>query len=244
MALGDYDFVQQAGDTFTQSLNLSNPINGTGSLAIGFPPANATTEFTQIHLNSSFDPDRGITQGRLECIFRFDWDVAPQFTFDNCGMFMTFMCTNADPIANNAEFYAVGFIRARNAAGATPCKFVVLKTPDLVTNWTNASFGNGGTEIFLETEPLIALTEGLTMPMRVDWQLDLVNLGGLRVTASHGDIGDTDYSNLAVKYDFIDGGVWATPVVREGFSFIYNDTHAMQPTEGTILDDWAFYNLV
>lgn len=240
MAFGDWDhFIELSNVNWSAALNITTPIIGSGSLSQGnlvvggsSGQGNMTT-----HLNSGFT--RGLTKGRLRSIVRWDWDVGSASLLDSNGFAFYYMASNLDITDGSHNFYLAGLCRERNVAGEVRPIISRGNGDDL-----NSIFWRpGGTDNIADSATNITgVVSGDTIAVQIEWNLDIAGLGGMRHTMSVGNIGDTDFNNLAVVYDFVEGSPLTTSVV-EGLAMIHEDSD-VDPGDATTWDNTGVFQLV
>lgn len=249
MAFGDWDTAThttsntELGDVFV-FLDVSTPILGSGSLSMGFQEDDFSPVYScTAQLDSGFT--RGLTKGRIRTLARWDGPWIENVAFiDQVGFGIYYMASDLD-IANNASnFYFAGLVRERNVAGdvvPTIAKASSKILEDLL--WEP-----GTADILIGSATHITgVVETDVIPIQIEWNLDLVGLGGLRHIMSVGSIGETNFNGLSVVYDFVEAASPLTTSLVEGIGFMQQDGlfgGALSPDDGCSFDDTGVFQLV
>ena len=215
MAFGDWDFYTTGG--LNASLEIGNPIVGSGSLACGNRDAGTFTAGAVVtHLDSGFN--QGLEKGRIRTLFRFNADTSTSI-HTSVGGYVYFMSSALDITTGTPDFYVAGLSLSYDTSEEV--KPIIGKaSSDSITTARFGVNGGSGTDLYTSTATDIALLEDQPIPFQVEWNLDIAQLGGLRITVSVGNAGDTDFSNLATVYDLVDPTPH-TNAVGEGLAMQY-----------------------
>jgi len=204
MAFGDWTTIADA--PLVTALNVSTPIIGSGSYSL------VGNTGTNDALTTYLDPlsfSKGFVKGRLRNILRRGTGSNGATTNDYAGFF--YMASAVDLVNIGGRYNWAG-LRSNGSVNDFSPEIRVQPTVNLARN-INAS------TILADTAPVVTLLVGETLPIQVDWVLDIPNLGGIRHILSIGNVGDLDYSNLAVVYDLIDGSPLVPAPVNEGMFY-------------------------
>jgi len=201
MAFGNWDhFINTAGASAI-SLEVGNPIVGSGSLAYNKPNIASTDDFgAHSQLDSTFT--RGLTKGRIRTLLRVGdgWTDTGSFVEDT-GAGIFYMSDTEDITGTGGNFYTAYVARERN----TPNLFRLLICRSAGQNTlTLACRPDLGAQVLLDTAASFVTAGEFVIPIQIEWNLDIAGLGGLRHTMSAGNLGDTNFNNLAVVYDFVE----------------------------------------
>lgn len=208
MAFGDWESIEDtlSGGNFNASLDIINPILGTGSLRQGDNPVPGTSGGQGViatQLNNTFT--RGLTRGRIRSIVRWDWPVESNgtgFILGGTGPGIYYMCSTLDIANVPGNFYFASLAREDNLAGEV--RPIIAKGTNEDLRSLNNSIGPATDKLITTASNITGVTEGDTIAIQIEWNLDIAGLGGLRHTMSVGNIGDTDFSNLTVVYDLVE----------------------------------------
>lgn len=221
MAFGDWDsFTFASAGTVTAALNVSDPIVGSGSLTQGQNTDASVNASVTTHLDSGFN--RGLTKGRIRSIVRMDGNWVESAAFiDEIGFGIYYMSNNFDINNNTSDFYWAGMARPRNSAGELQA--VIARSPNKVLHLLDWNPFASTDELINSHTPITGVVEGDTLPIQIEWNLDISGLGGMRHTMSIGNIGDTNFSNLTQIYDFVEAGPLTTSSI-EGLGWTHQST--------------------
>jgi hypothetical protein len=238
MAFGDWDHIVRTffGADLSAGLELGNAIVGNGSLKWGnFDGGTRFDQAGSSHLNNTFT--RGLTKGRLRTLVQRE-DVTVD---NNAGYGFYFMCDNLDPTNNSSDFYWFGM----NFTSGTGVKPIISKHVGDTMNAGQMLWGPGQADVLIESASEIAQLQGDILPFQVEWNLDITAFGGVRITASAGLVGDTNFSNLAVLYDIIDSSSPLTSSLIEGFGNVWpTGAPGISDGEHLLIDSTGVFQLV
>jgi len=235
MSFGDWD--HQIRGTVSSGLELTNAIVGSGSLKDGnFTGGNLTDQTNTHHLNNTFT--RGLTKGRIRTLYGKEHTTTDSRT----GPGIYCMCDNLDPANNSSDYYWFGL----EHGVSNQLRLVIAKgvgtTLNGALNWT---FPGGADTLIASAAVITGFTLGETIPFQLEWNLDLASFGGVRLTASVGLVGDTNFSNLAVVYDIIDSTSPLTTSLIEGIGMMWPlGAPGIDDGEHTLWDSTGVFQLV
>jgi hypothetical protein len=205
MAFADWDFYNNAAGT--QALDLTNPLVGNGSLRYQSASTTIAQHTMTAHLKAqSFT--LGVAKGRIRTLVQIEaGGVAIQNNRGNhAGMIaMRSLSVGSAHDAVGGALYFAGIVK--RAADNDWELFLAKHTTGVPNTMPTASGGN--TTIFGSPIP-IALVDQSIIPIQFEWVLDLTQLGGIRLTLSRGNIGDTTFVNLATAIDVVDASALTT----------------------------------
>ena len=244
MAFGDFDhFTFALAGTSTAALDVTTPIVGSGSLR--YLNDTATDNFS---MNSNLDSgfNRGFTKGRIRTLVRFDggW-VDSGTSLDNMGVGIYYMSDNFDISNTTSDFYFAGLVRDRNIAGSV--KPVIAKTSaarilsDL--DW-EVTISPGPDILYGTASSIAGVADTDVIPIQIEWDLNISDLGGMRHTMSVGNIGDTVFTNLAVVYDVVESTNPFTVTVAEGIRFMAKSVSGPAANATATFDQTGTFRLV
>lgn len=198
MALGDWS-QQSNSANHVVSLDISTPLVGVGSLKI----ANAVGTPTAVNMYLT-SLAKGFTKGRIRTLMRVA--VRPSHVaHEGCGIVC--LQSTLDVTAGSGDCYTFRLGPGPSATGAPGTLYwgLVKHTSAIV---------NAGTALDISASETVAA--GDYWPTQLEWVVDIPNLGGTRLTASRGTKNSTDFSTLAVIYDYLDTASPLTTSVAEG----------------------------
>lgn len=233
MAFGDWDFYLIGNNT--ASLEVTNPIVGSGSLATGKPSADATLGAVNCHLDSGFTV--GLEKGRIRTIFQPAFDTTLTSVYNSYIGGMYFMSDADDLTTGTPDFYVACLTKAYNTADEW--RPIIGKRTGGTLQGAGFGYNGGSTgDVFVDTASTITLVEDNTISLQIEWNLDIAALGGLRITMSVGNPGDTDFGNLAVVYDFVD----ATPFTVATSEGLATQSRTSSPGFYWEMDEYMAYD--
>lgn len=238
MAFGDWDFFLT--NTATASIEVTDPIIGSGSLAIGKQSTPGVNLSGAGHLDTGFTV--GLEKGRIRTLTRMNWDTAPTAVFDNAGHWIYFMADASDITTGTPDFYLAGLSKLKNTANDFRPVIAKQVGGTLLNAFVSPDVGPGA-DLIANTASDITILEGEQIAMQVEWNLDIAGLGGCRITVSVGNVDDVDFSNLSTVYDIVDSSP-LTNAIGEGIAFQYNTTHTFLATEYAAFDSTGVFQLV
>lgn len=242
MAFADWDTntITSAG-TVGAVHDLGSNVVGTGALEY-----QSTANFQDFAVGTQPNNThawRGMTSGRIRSLVQVgQWTQQPQF-YGSWGFGFYYMANNLDIANNGADYYFAGLVRVRLSAttltptigrpvgGNKPLHNLVWHTQSP----TDAIVQDAGENITVALDDII--------PMEIEWYLDQAVLGGMRHTFRLGNINDTDFSNLAVVYDFIDTSPITSSTI-EGMFIQKSDTQFVPSTYDLRWDQTEFAEIV
>ena len=212
MALGDW--VINTTANFATSLEISTPLVGNGSLRQAFGPQVAAGHGANLHLTGSFA--RGFTKGRIRTLLRVR--TRPASTNDvNTGAGIICMQSALNVTASGSCYFA-GWGHNEAATGDNTRRFYILKVDGGLSD-TSVSASQ-----YLADSSTVTTTDGDYYPLEFEWQVDIPNLGGVRLILRRGTLNSTDFGTLATVYDIIDSTSPLTTTVAEGVGSIRGNT--------------------
>ena len=221
MTFSQWDkFEQSDAGTIATTLDVGSPLIGVGS--INFEASSAVTIGAALaQLNNTFT--RGLTKGRIRTILEIHGATWSNSGLGHAGPGIFWGASSLDITSTLSNWYWFGigkdggalnmFPLVCRAGGGNPQR----EMRDLLWRVTsNNVIASGASSI--------AMVLGDTLPIQAEWDMDNANYGGTRITCSVGNVGDTDFTNLTVIYDFVDPaseGILTATV--EGVGLIFDD---------------------
>lgn len=226
-------------DDMAASLEVTNPIRDSGSLLLSSTlSVSANQPAATRHLNSNFT--RGFAKGRVRTLVRYDYAKQAYNT-----TFPGVYCLSTVGIASGANgtltYYAAGTQMMSNDPNAPDSTHYIMKQ---VSGDRLGTLVAG--DAIADTKVLSGgLVQGDILPVQLEWVVDEQNLGGTRLIYSVGNVGDEDFTNLAIVYDLVDNVSPITSGDREGVHFyVNNGTFGLAVGEGATFDQTSVFQLV
>ena len=219
MAFGDWDFYDNPA-AINAALDITDPIVGAGSLALGNSSAAYNSGGGNITLDAGFT--NGLEKGRIRTLVspRHQWQSSTS-TFINVKFAGIYCMADVVDISNGFgnDFYAAGITKARDTANSV--RLIIGK--QVGGNTANFAVGTDGSalqaDLLVDTDALFTMNEDDILPIQFEWNLDIAQLGGIRLTLSAGNVNDTDFTNLATVYDLVDSSSPLISTAGEGLMF-------------------------
>ena len=123
---------------------------------------------------------KGFTSGTMRALYR------PVTPVSNDWVGMCFQKSTADLTAGAGQAYGAGLVVSGSFANLEICKFTA---------------GLGTRSAIVSSSPGLAFNSGSTISLSITWLLDIVRLGGLRITLSQGTA--TDFSSMTQVLDTV-----------------------------------------
>lgn len=211
-----FDYSNASGN-HNVSIEVTIPIIGGGSLRHEFVTADESSIVTQAR---SIFP-RGFTKGLLRTLVYND-DAPAVAGRDDMGPGFYFLANNTDITSTASNFYWAGLSSQEGAGTYLPivAKGSTIRLDEM--DWPDA----GGSDVLQGGATAFTYGDMDVVPIQVEWNVDLINYGGTRIIFSVGTVGDTDFDNLSIIYDFVDSASPITAGVVEGIGSVYGSTTA------------------
>lgn len=236
MAFADWE--GDNNDT-TASLNIATPIVGNGSLLMSSTLSTSNNDPAATrNLNNTFT--RGFSKGRIRTLARFDF-VKQFWNAAAVGIYCLATTSIASGGAGTNTYYFGCTSYNTNDPNSPNATHYIFK---------QSSDGNLGdllpADAIADTQSLSGgVVQGNILPIQFEWNVDIPNFGGTRLVYSVGNIGDTDFTNLATVYDIVDNSSPITSGSREGIGwFVNNGTFGVAVGEGVNYDQTSVFELV
>jgi len=203
MSLGDWSQSIGNSSQITVSLEIATPIVGNGSLKIrntGTPTGCANLFLTSL--------PKGFAKGRIRTLLQ--WQVRPSHAaYERAGI--AFMQSALHITSGTPSFYTFALGAKSGYPGTLHW---------LINKHVNTSLQSTGPTVINESNS-VTVADGDYWPIQVEWNADVSNIGGTRLTCSVGTKNSTDFGTLAVLLDTIDTSSPIVTSVAEGLF----DTH-------------------
>ena len=205
MALSNWT-VAKSDTELSASLDLVTPIVGGGSLSLKNNAAPGTDD--GIMMTPASPVASGFTRGKIRTLCRIDTSA----TASGQGLGIFFMADQADLTLGAGSCYALVWRTATTNGAISQLH---------IANYT-AGFDDP-TSYTLASESFAQVVAGTVLAMEVEWNLDVIGLGGLRIIARRGSLTDelTDFSDMTEVVTHLDASPLLTSV-GEGIFMINN----------------------
>ncbi len=225
MSLSDWTSVQP-GSSVTISLEINTPLVGDGSLK--FVNAGTPNGYTNMYLTNLL---KGFTKGRIRTLIRADGRPS-HVAYERAGI----VCLQSGLALNaNKNFYTFGWGVGSSTSGTPGTQYWTLGKN------VNTTLGSAPTSNLINEA--VSVSTGDYYPIQLEWIVDIPNLGGTRLTASVGALNSTDFSTMAVLFDYLDTSSPFTTSVGEGV-FDAHPASGFSVAHTYILDETTVYQLV
>ena len=215
MAFADWTHNNQAdsGAVHSQVHDLGSTIVGAGSLGV-----NMNSAFIRGGANSYLDGThaQGYTSGRIRTLFEVGPYVVAGGNIGSIGGGIYYMASNQDISNITSAFYGVGLVRVRTGTGSMTPTIIKANAETLRTLFWHTQ---NPIDTIRQGADITGVTTGDVFALEIEWELDLVNLGGMRHRFSLGAKNDLNYNSLVEQWHFVEVNPF---MVTTGEGVFYN----------------------
>lgn len=203
-------------------LEIETPLYGTGSLKIIQGISDAASH-GNMHLSTFFDV--GFSRGKLRTLLQTV--IKPTGILDVHLTGLAFMQSNLNTQSANYYTFGYGVVEGEHSSGGLV--FALLKV-------------TGGVPAVLFALEDEDAANNRYFPIEVEWNLDINELGGLRITSRRGQANSTSFATLEEINDRIDVSPF-TVTEGEGIVFLSTNGEDDYPATTWLIDRTSIFEL-